>query len=1074
MRVRTRRIVRGIGLPAAALGALLSADTLAIAQQDVDGASAAARGVFRAETAPVIIHRLERRWRLEPDGRGIQTLAARVEIRHEAARSEWGQLYFPYLSDRETLELVRLAVVKPDGRTVALDAAALDDLPPQESGTFDAPMLSSTRVKQVTVPALDVGDVLSYEVRRVRHTPLAAGHFWDEHSFLRAAVVVEEIFEIDWAESMFLGVKAGGSGIAESQPLTAPAGRRIRRWTHSQVEVTMPDEAALIDEAMATLEGRRARPDIQMSTFRTWPDVGAWYRDLTTPAEQPSAAVRAKARELMAGRTSSADRLKAWHRFVAQDVRYVSLALGDGRYRPRSADLVLRSRYGDCKDKHALLASLAREAGFEVEAVLISSTRPLDEDLPSPGQFDHIISRVSAPDLPPTWIDATSDVTRIGFLLPPFRDKVGLQVGAAEAQLVRTARTPAQASHMRIDIRGAYRADGRLRLTVRRETGGDIEVAMRFAVARADEQARRKLAESLVGGDGLRNGPTILRVAAADPLDLSAPFWFEYEVEKRYRSPLRHAAYDFWVPTPSLELPAASDSAGWVKLGPPTVIELSAVIEFPESLRIGPPLAVALDGEVAGYSSQYSVEGAVLHMQRRLVTKQEEVRASGLDAYRALRRTIDGDYRQRFAVSAASDEAIQAIEAATNAANAGYAALEAGDVARAVALLEKAVAAEPGHRAAWNNLGRALHRQGKWAKAIDAYERQLAINAFDEYAYNNRGLAEWSLGNLESAEASFRKQIEVAPLHKEAHRNLGDLLMALERPADARTAYEKAVALTPADGWVHIRLARALLGTGAADDALPHLERAVELSPTPQIWNEVAWRMTAHDLNPERALEFARSAVAAMTKTVNAATLTGDRRTQLRDLRSLAAYWDTLGWIQFKRGEAAAALPYIRAAFQLNPVAEIGDHLGIVYEHLGRRQDALDAYRTVLTLRKPGTTAAARLKALTGSGFVLERERTAGQAAMMKNRVVPLEPIVNGHLALKVMLLFNGDVIQEARLQEQFPEESTVRSRIVGLRVPFTSPDEALRTWVATGVVACTAETGCNLVLFGPDGEDSD
>ena len=49
---------------------------------------------------------------------------------------------------------------------------------------------------------------------------------------------------------------------------------------------------------------------------------------------------------------------------MAKNFRYVSLSLGVGRYQPHAASDVLHNQYGDCKDKHTLLASLLEAEGL--------------------------------------------------------------------------------------------------------------------------------------------------------------------------------------------------------------------------------------------------------------------------------------------------------------------------------------------------------------------------------------------------------------------------------------------------------------------------------------------------------------------------------------------------------------------------------------------------------------------------------------------------------------------------------------------------------------------------------------
>ena len=43
--------------------------------------------------------------------------------------------------------------------------------------------------------------------------------------------------------------------------------------------------------------------------------------------------------------------MAALYNYVAQNIRYVSLSFGLGRFQPHSAADVFKNQYGDCKDK---------------------------------------------------------------------------------------------------------------------------------------------------------------------------------------------------------------------------------------------------------------------------------------------------------------------------------------------------------------------------------------------------------------------------------------------------------------------------------------------------------------------------------------------------------------------------------------------------------------------------------------------------------------------------------------------------------------------------------------------------
>ena len=121
-------------------------------------------------------------------------------------------------------------------------------------------------------------------------------------------------------------------------------------------------------------------------------EIGHWWSGLAQEREAPTPAIRAKADDLTRGASTWEEKARAIYSYVATHFRYISISLGTGRYQPHAADEVLSNEYGDCKDKHILLASLLAAAGIDAYPALINSARQIDPDVPSPGQLDHMVS----------------------------------------------------------------------------------------------------------------------------------------------------------------------------------------------------------------------------------------------------------------------------------------------------------------------------------------------------------------------------------------------------------------------------------------------------------------------------------------------------------------------------------------------------------------------------------------------------------------------------------------------------------------------------------------------------------
>jgi hypothetical protein len=215
-------------------------------------------------------------------------------------------------------------------------------------------------------------------------------------------------------------------GPKATQTITTEAGFRVYSWTYSKLQDTKDAES---DQKKVTeaARGRLPAPDVQISSFQSWEEVGRWYWNLQKDRVEPTAAIRAKAAELTKGMTNDDAKLHALYGFVSMQYRYIGIAFGIGRYQPHTAEDVLTNNYGDCKDKHTLLASLLQASGITLYPALISSSWKLDPDVPSPAQFDHVIGYLPQ-GKDAVWLDTTPEVAPFGYLLAQLRDKQALVI----------------------------------------------------------------------------------------------------------------------------------------------------------------------------------------------------------------------------------------------------------------------------------------------------------------------------------------------------------------------------------------------------------------------------------------------------------------------------------------------------------------------------------------------------------------------------------------------------------------------------------------------------------------------
>lgn len=150
---------------------------------------------------------------------------------------------------------------------------------------------------------------------------------------------------------------------------------------------------------------------VEYSSFSDWQGISRLFAPLFANTSRLSAnsSLKQEAARIAAAHAKPLDRAAAALKLVQQDVRYIYVGLNGGNLTPAGADETWQRRYGDCKAKTVLLLALLRELGVEAEAVLVNNSGTddgLDERLPSPRMFDHVLVRARV-DGQSYWLDGT-------------------------------------------------------------------------------------------------------------------------------------------------------------------------------------------------------------------------------------------------------------------------------------------------------------------------------------------------------------------------------------------------------------------------------------------------------------------------------------------------------------------------------------------------------------------------------------------------------------------------------------------------------------------------------------------
>src|SRR4029077_9997239 len=147
-----------------------------------------------------------------------------------------------------------------------------------------------------------------------------------------------------------------------------------------------------------------------------------------------------------------------------------------------------------------------------------------------------------------------------------------------------------------------------------------------------------------------------------------------------------------------------------------------------------------------------------------------------------------------------------------------------------------------------------------------------------------------------------------------------------------------------------LSLGEAYIGLGSKEKGLAALAKAVQINPEPETLNGAAYSLGDNNVLLDDALGYAEEAVRQTEGATSKIVLNDFTIDDVGLMPALASYWDTLGWVQFRKGKYTLAETYLNAAWSLLNAPMIADHLGQVYEKDGKKHEAAVAYSRALSV----------------------------------------------------------------------------------------------------------------------------
>ncbi len=565
-----------------------------------------------------------------------------VKLFKKRGIEEWGDMKQRYDKSYQKVKIDVARTFKPDSSIVEPPQDAISDVSAPEVQWASA--YSNAMMKVISFAGLEPGSVIEYkwEVKSVKKGDglfsqlfgwLKGKHkndFWTGTRFQSTDPIVKKSFSLDApADLKFKPTVLHG----EITPQKREEGKRvIYTWK-------VRDEGQIIEEPnMPSLE--QIVPRLLLTTFRDWRDVAKWFAKKFYPQAKPVGQVKREVTTLTSGDTTEKEKIRDIFLFVVREIRTVYLPLGQAGYKPNPASQVLDNRYGDYRDKAVLLVSLLKGAGIEAYPAFVNHSQvEIDEDLPSPGQFNDLIVAVPQANGGYLWLDPAAENSAWGYLPPNEQGTKALVVGPDGGEIVNIPLLPPEENRSLASMKLDLAPDGGLSgMVISQCTGFPDQMARRSLKDKTPQELEKFFQEA---ANRISQGTELVSDSLTDLKNLKTPVRISLTFKSPEYAMLEGEMMLFEVPSNLFTFFGVFPTLPFRKydmiIPSPVTIEEKTTIEVPPGYRVAHlPEEMKIDKPVGEFSLSCQQKGREVVYTRKLTLKIKKVERGRYQALKAM------------------------------------------------------------------------------------------------------------------------------------------------------------------------------------------------------------------------------------------------------------------------------------------------------------------------------------------------------------------------------------------------------------------------------------------------------
>jgi Domain of Unknown Function with PDB structure (DUF3857)/Transglutaminase-like superfamily len=376
----------------------------------------------------------------------------------------------------DKLTNISARTIKPDGSTIELKD---EDFHTSIGEGDNEVFYSDRKITKFTFPAIEKNCIIEYHYTIMEAYPFIQ----DEWRIQSSIPKLEDIYKLTVPILLMAPEVEGGAAWSWRYrfcncPLESPTVDEDRRpsaatdktVTYSWIKRNVP--AFTPDPMMPCPDLYLQYVKFAPSDWETWNDISKWYYEKHfKPKLVISDEVSARAKDLTQDCGSEKEKIEKIYAYV-QTFRYVAMLIGENGYTPNEPQTVMERKYGDCKDKSALLIALLKSIGVSAKPVLLitAGNGIIRTDFPS-WEFNHMIVKATTLDGKTYWMDPTVDHCALGEIPSDDEGMQALVLNDDNTSQIETI--PASTSNDNVD-------DIQMRVTVPSSNEAEFDITMTF------------------------------------------------------------------------------------------------------------------------------------------------------------------------------------------------------------------------------------------------------------------------------------------------------------------------------------------------------------------------------------------------------------------------------------------------------------------------------------------------------------------------------------------------------------------------------------------------------------------